>query len=96
MTLLTGIATVVVLLLIAVALLPSKKRERETNQANTVLTPFQTPERQANLREQQLQEESDAIANEYQRRSNEAWLDELSDKASTLLKAPAKTTTRKS
>ncbi len=96
MTLLTGIATVVVLLLIAVALLPSKKRDRDTNQANTVLNPFQTPERQANLREQQLQEESDAIASEYQRRSNEAWLDELSDKASTLLKAPAKTTTRKS
>ena len=96
MTLLTGIATVAVLLLIAVALLPSKKRDRDTNQANTVLNPFQTPERQANLREQQLQEESDAIANEYQRRSNEAWLDELSDKASTLLKAPAKTTTRKS
>ncbi len=95
MTLLTGIATVVVLLLIAVALLPSKKRERDTPQTNSVLNPFQPQERLVNLREQQLQEESDAIASEYQRRSNEAWLDELSDKASTLLKAPAKPAARK-
>ena len=91
-----GIATVVVLVLIAVALLPSKKRDRDANQLGSAINPFQTQERQANLREQQLQEESDAIASEYQRRSNEAWLDELSDKASTLLKAPTKTTTRKS
>ena len=91
-----GIATVVVLVLIVVALLPSKKRDRDANQSGSVINPFQTHERQANLREQQLQEESEAIASEYQRRSNEAWLDELSDKASTLLKAPAKPTTRKS
>ena len=91
-----GIATVVVLVLIAVALLPSKKRDRDTNQSSSVINPFQTQERQVNLREQQLQEESEAIASEYQRRSNEAWLDELSDKASALLKAPAKPATRKS
>lgn len=95
MTLLTGIATVVVLLLSAVALLPSKKRDRDTNQTSSVINPFQRQERQANLREQQLQEESEAIASEYQRRSNEAWLDELSDKASTLLKAPSKPAARK-
>ena len=91
-----GIATVVVLVLIAVALLPSKKRDRDANQSSSVINPFQTQERQVNLREQQLQEESEAIASEYQRRSNEAWLDDLSDKASTLLKAPAKPATRKS
>lgn len=91
-----GIATVVVLVLIAVALLPSKKRDRDANQPNSVINPFQTQERQVNLREQHLQEESEAIASEYQRRSNEAWLDDLSDKASTLLKAPAKPATRKS
>lgn len=91
-----GIAIIVVLVLIAVALLPPKKRDRDVNQSSPVINPFQTQERQANLREQQLQEESEAIASEYQRRSNEAWLDELSDKASTLLKAPTKPTTRKS
>ncbi len=96
MTLLTGIATVVVLLLIAVALLPSKKRDKDSNQAASVLNPFQSPATPVNLREQQLQEESDAIASEYQRRSDEAWLDELSDKASALLKAPAKPAARKS
>ncbi|QDT05188.1 hypothetical protein K227x_35870 [Rubripirellula lacrimiformis] len=96
MTLLTGIATVVVLLLIAVALLPSKKRDKDNAQSTSVINPFHSPAQPVNLREQQLQEESEAIASEYQRRSNEAWLDELSDKASTLLKAPAKPAARKS
>ena len=91
-----GIATAVVLVLVAIAILPAKKRDRDANHSSPVINPFYTQERQANLREQQLQEESEAIASEYQRRSNEAWLDELSDKASTLLKAPAKPTTRKS
>ncbi len=96
MTLLTGIATVVVLLLIAGALLPSKKRDKDNTQSTSVINPFHSPAQPVNLREQQLQEESEAIASEYQRRSNEAWLDELSDKASTLLKAPAKPAAHKS
>ena len=95
MTLLTGIATVVVLLLIAVALLPSKKRNSNESAAST-LNPFETFTRSVNLREHQLREESEAIANEYQRRSNEAWLDDLSVRASELLKAPAKPAARKS
>jgi hypothetical protein len=48
------------------------------------------------LGELQLQEESEVIASVYQQRSNETWLDEMSDKASTLLKAPAKPAARKS
>ena len=90
-----GIATVVVLVLIAVALLPSKKRDRDAGRTGDVRNPFQAQDQSVNLREQQLREESDAIASEYQRRSNEAWLDELSDKASALLKAPSKTAVRK-
>jgi hypothetical protein len=96
MTFLTGIATVVVLLLIAVALLPSKKRDKDNAQSTSVINPFRSPAQPINLREQQLQEESEAIANEYQRRANELWLDELSEKASTLLKAPATPAARKS
>ncbi len=95
MTLLTGIATVVVLLLIAVALLPSKKRDSNSTTGPT-LNPFEGFNRSINLREQQLREESEAIASEYKRRSNEAWLDDVSIKASELLKTPAKPMSRKS
>ena len=91
-----GIAFVVVFVLIVVALLPAKKREKDANQTGGVINPFQSQSRSSNLREQQVQEEADAIASEYQRRADEAWLDELSTKASTLLKSPTKTTTRKS
>ena len=87
-----GIATVVVLVLIAVALIPSRKRDKDASQAGGVINPFQSQQRSSNLREQQVQEEADAIASEYQRRADEAWLEELSVKASTLLKSPAKTT----
>lgn len=87
-----GIATVVVLVLLAVLVLPSKKRDADAKQSSNTILPFQSPERSQNLREQQVQEEAEAIASEYQRRADEAWLEELSVKASTLLKSPAKTT----
>ncbi|QDV85473.1 hypothetical protein [Planctomycetes bacterium TBK1r] len=87
-----GIATVVVLVLLAVLVLPSKKRDADTKQTSNTILPFQSPERSQNLREQQVQEEAEAIASEYQRRADEAWLEELSVKASALLKSPAKAT----
>ncbi len=95
MSLLTGIAIVVVLLVIAVALLPSNKRN-SNNAADPTPNLFEPFTRGANLREQQLREESDAIASEYQRRCKEAWLDEVNVKAVELLKTPTKTPVRKS
>ena len=89
-----GIATVVVLVLLAVALFPSRKRGNDARQPINTSTASQSTERSANLRELQVQEEAEAIATEYQRRADEAWLDELSVKAANLLKAP-KTATRK-
>ncbi len=65
------IAIIVVVVLLAVALLPMKKREPEQlRQASPVA--FQTPEpaqpaRQTTLRQQQLDEEATAVASEYQR-----------------------------
>ena len=53
-----GIATVVVLVLVAVALLPAKKRDRDGNNLDFT-QPFEWP---ANFRQQQLNEEAEAIA----------------------------------
>ena len=86
-----GIATVVVLVLLAVALFPSKKRGGDATPSTNASTLFHPPAPSSNLREQQVQEEAEAIATEYQRRADEAWLEELSVKASNLLKAPTKT-----
>ncbi|MBB3205540.1 hypothetical protein FHS27_001340 [Rhodopirellula rubra] len=85
-----GIATVVVLVLVAVALLPAKKRDRDSGNLNFT-QPFA---RQANFRQQQLNEEAEAIADEYQRRADEAWRDELGEKAATLLKSKPASTLR--
>lgn len=79
------IATVVVLVLFVVALLPAKKRDSETLTGTTFLPTRATS---TNIREQQLQEEADAIAAEYRRRADEAWLEEVNEKASALLKSP--------
>jgi len=87
-----GIATVVVLVLVAVALLPTKKRDRDGNNLNFT-QPFVRP---TNFRQQQLNEEAEAIADEYQRRADEAWRDELGEKAATLLKSKPATTSRSS
>ena len=83
------IAVIVVVVLLAVALLPVKKREPEQlRQASPVafLTPEPIqPARQTTLRQQQLDEESTAVASEYQRRADAVWLDEVRTKASKLL-----------
>ena len=83
------IAVIVVVVLLAVALLPVRKREPEQlRQASPVafLTsePAQ-PVRQTTLRQQQLDEEANAVASEYQRRADAVWLDEVRTKASKLL-----------
>jgi len=86
---LLAIAIIVVVVLLAVALLPVKKREPEQlKQASPVA--FLTPEpaqpiRQTTLRQQQLDEEANAVASEYQRRADAVWLDEVRTKASKLL-----------
>ena len=86
---LLAIAIIVVVVLLAVALLPVKKREPEQlKQASPVA--FLTPEPaqpvcQTTLRQQQLDEEANAVASEYQRRADAVWLDEVRTKASKLL-----------
>ena len=86
---LLAIAIIVVVVLLAVALLPVKKREPEQlKQASpvAVLTPEPAqPVRQTTLRQQQLDEEANAVASEYQRRADAVWLDEVRTKASKLL-----------
>lgn len=86
---LLAIAVIVVVVLLAVALLPVKKREPEQlKQASPVafLTPEPAqPVRQTTLRQQQLDEEANAVASEYQRRADAVWLDEVRTKASKLL-----------
>jgi hypothetical protein len=86
---LLAIAIIVVVVLLAVALIPAKKREPEQlKQASPVafLTPEPAqPVRQTTLRQQQLDEEAYAVASEYQRRADAVWLDEVRTKASKLL-----------
>ena len=83
------IAIIVVIVLLAVALLPSKKRDPEQlKQASPVA--YITPEskqlaRETTLRQQQVDEEATAIASEYQRRADAVWLDEVRTKAAKLL-----------
>ena len=85
-----GIATIVVLVLVAVALLPARKRDQDGESAS-LLQPLSRPN---NVRQQQLTEEAEAIAGEYQRRADEAWREELGDKAAELLKSGSKPTTK--
>lgn len=86
---LLAIAIIVVVVLLAVALFPVKRREPEQlKQASPVafLTPEPAqPVRQTTLRQQQLDEEANAVASEYQRRADAVWLDEVRTKASKLL-----------
>lgn len=80
---------IIVVVLLAVALLPVKRGEPEQlKQASPVafLAPEPTqPVRQTTLRQQQLDEEANAVASEYQRRADAVWLDEVRTKASKLL-----------
>lgn len=83
------IAIILVVVLLVVAFFPVKDREPvQLKQASPV--PFLTPEparpvRQTTLRQQQLDEEANAVASEYQRRADAVWLDEVRTKASKLL-----------
>jgi len=85
-----GTAIVVVLVLVAIALLPAKQRDRDANKPN-IVDRFT---RSANARQQQLDEEAEAIASEYQRRCDEAWREELSEKAASMLKSKQTANTR--
>ena len=87
-----GIATVVVLVLVALAILPAKKRDRDASTPNFV----QSFTRPANFRQQQLSEEAEAIADEYQRRADEAWREELGEKAAVLFQTKTTTATKTS
>lgn len=92
-----GIAAVVVLILLIVALLPTRKRDADARP--TIYQPLSPliqsqPRFEISLREQQLREEATAVADEYKRRADEVWLDEVKVKATGLLgtpkRAPAK------
>ncbi len=72
-----GIVAVVVLVLLAIALLPSKPRQAINQFAER--TDLQPPV--INLRRQQLDEEAAALAGEYRRLADDAWLAELRKKA---------------
>ncbi len=94
---LISIAIVLVVVLLAVALLPTRKPEPQLKQslASQSILPLvsSTPEPTRTLRQQQLDEEAAALSSEYQRRADEVWLDELRTKASSLL-APDKKATK--
>lgn len=87
---LLGIAGLLGIVLVAVAMLPRRMPGTQPQ-----LQPIQSPQpmfampavlqRQASLREQQVTEESTAIAGEYQRRADAAWMEELRARAALLL-----------
>ena len=87
---LLGIATVVVLVLLAIALLPVRKAgDLKPTNPLSMIQPEQA--RPVSLREQHVQEEASAIAAEYHRRADEVWLDEIRSKAALLLGPTDKT-----
>lgn len=84
------IATIVVLVLLAVAVFPTKPREQrvpDIKQSSELFQPAAAVS-PTSLREQQLREESEAIATEYRKRADEVWLSEIREKATTLLGPP--------
>ena len=86
-----GIAAIIVVVLVALALLPVRKRDPDIRQSLLPpLPPAQSP-LETNLRQQQLREEAAAIADEYQRRADEVWLEEVKGKATGLLGTPKRT-----
>ena len=82
---LLGIAIAVVVLLLFIALLPPKKREKLTDFQQAAVGIVR-PDNYAvvNLRRQQLEEETEVIADEYRRRAEEVWLEEVRGKAAGL------------
>jgi hypothetical protein len=82
------IVMIVVLALLAIAVLPSRKRDLLSEPAikqSTGLFQTQSQPLTVSLREQQLREESDAIATEFRKRADEVWLAEIREKAASLL-----------
>jgi len=89
-----GIAAAVVGVLLVVALLPAKKRDGTIDRlksSSDVNTPQSQPR---DLRTQQLEEEATAIADEYRRKADEVWREEVRTKASTLLGPPKRSTSK--
>lgn len=84
-----GIVALVVLILVAIALLPAKPRHSRVGPADTATLAAPV----LNLRGQQLDEEASALAGEYRRLADEAWLAELRQKAAVALN-PAPTATK--
>ena len=81
------IAIIVVLVLLAVAVFPTKAREQREpaiKQSSELFQPAASLS-PTSLREQQLREESEAIATEYRKRADEVWLGEIREKATALL-----------
>ena len=82
------IVMIVVLALLAIAVLPSRKRDVVSEPAvkqSAGLFQTQSQPLSVSLRDQQLREESDAIATEFRRRADEVWLAEIRQKATSLL-----------
>ena len=79
------IAVVVVLVLLVVAVYPAKPQEQDRRATKKASNTSQTSATNSSLREQQLREESEAIASEYRRRADEVWIGEIREKASALL-----------
>ena len=82
-----GIATIVILVLLAIAFLPMRRREpleridSVLKQSANPVGIFQSePSRPINLREQQVQEEASAVSAEYERCTDEVWLEEIRTK----------------
>ncbi len=81
-----GLAGLVVVVLLAIAILPGKKKDIATLFPTSLPTSFPTSLMQSppnvNLRQQQLSEEAEAVASDYQARAQDAWLSEVRSKAS--------------
>ena len=85
------IAAIAVLVLIAIAVLPQRKRDTQGEPGIKQSTGlFQSPPTplSVSLREQQLKEESEAIATEFRKCANDVWLAEVREKAASLLGPP--------
>jgi hypothetical protein len=89
-----GIAAAVVGILLVVALIPAKKRDETIDRLKSSGEVNTSRSQRLDLRTQQLEEEATAIADEYRRKADEVWLEELRAKASTLLGPPKRTSSK--
>ena len=87
-------AAAVVGVLLVVALLPAKKRDETIDRLKSSSEANASQSQPLDLRTQQLEEEATAIAEEYRRKADEVWLEEVRTKASTLLGPPKRTTSK--